>query len=67
MKDLRLGMTYDEVVRILGEPSQILGEPSQKRVRSPTTINYWPQGVAVHFNPDAEFIEIARSGTCQQE
>jgi hypothetical protein len=53
VSDVRLGMSYDEVVGVLGEPSQT-------RRGSPGMICYWPQGVSVHFNPDAEFIEIAR-------
>jgi hypothetical protein len=50
---VRLGMTMDEVARVLGDPAQ-------SRVHSTTTVGYWASGMSVHFNPSAELIEVAR-------
>jgi hypothetical protein len=50
---IRLGMTYTEVVERLGTPSNVRSSP-------PASVADWSSGLAVRFNPDAEFIEFAR-------
>lgn len=54
---LRFGMTYDDVVSLLGEPDQQLSGPW----RSQTKRAGWREGaLAVHFRPAVVFIEVSR-------
>lgn len=47
------GMSYDEVVRLCGDPAQ-------QRIIQSTRVARWSDGFLVHFNPAVEFIEVSR-------